>query len=54
MHVAGITQRFIDSAKGTKTEAVHHGAMAKAEVIGLLKKPFRARRSMYQIRNHHG
>ena len=41
MHVAGITQRFIDSAKGTKTEAVH-GAMAKAEVIGLLKKPFQS------------
>ncbi|HEV8584843.1 MAG TPA: hypothetical protein VGT02_07710, partial [Methylomirabilota bacterium] len=34
VHVAGITQRFIDSAKGTKTEAAHHGAMAKPEVIG--------------------
>ena len=31
MHVAGITQRFIDTAKGTKTEAAHHGAMAKPE-----------------------
>src|ERR1700682_3376523 len=29
VHVAGITQRFIDAAKGTKTEAAHHGAMAK-------------------------
>ena len=42
MDVAGITQRFIDSAKGTKTEAVHHGAMAKAEVIRLLKKAFQS------------
>lgn len=40
VHVAGITQRFIDSAKGTKTEAAHHGAMTKPEVIALLKKTF--------------
>ena len=40
VHVAGITQRFIDTAKGTKTDAAHHGAMAKPEVIGLLKKTF--------------
>src|SRR5512132_4223850 len=38
VHVAGIAQRFIDTAKGTKTEAAHHGAMAKPEVIALLKK----------------
>jgi uncharacterized damage-inducible protein DinB len=38
VHVAGIAQRFIDSAKGTKTEAAHHGAMAKPEVIALLTK----------------
>src|SRR5437667_6397384 len=31
VHVAGITQRFIDTAKGTKTEAAHHGAMANPE-----------------------
>ena len=43
VHVAGITQRFIDTAKGTKTEAPHHGAMAKPEVIGLLKKTFQTR-----------
>src|SRR5207237_5776216 len=42
VHVAGITQRFIDSAKGTKTEEAHHGAMAKPEVIGLLKKTFQS------------
>src|SRR5947209_19455399 len=24
VHVAGITQRFIDAAKGTKPEAAHH------------------------------
>ena len=35
VHVAGITQRFVDSAKGTKTEAAPHGAMAKPEVIAL-------------------
>src|SRR5437899_2099799 len=42
VHVAGITQRFIDTAKGTKTEAPHHGAMAKPEVIALLKKTFQS------------
>ena len=36
VHLAGITQRFIDSAKGTKSESGHK-AMTKAEVIGLLK-----------------
>ncbi len=45
VHVAGITQRFIDSAKGTKTEA-HHGAMAKPEVIGLLKQTFQSAQEM--------
>ena len=38
-HVTGITQRFIDSAKGTKSEAGQpHKAMTKAEVITLLKQ----------------
>jgi uncharacterized damage-inducible protein DinB len=46
VHVAGITQRFIDSARGTKTEAAHHGAMAKPEVIGLLKKTFQGAQEM--------
>src|SRR5437879_7273117 len=46
VHVAGITQRFIDTAKGTKTEAAHHGAMAKPEVIALLKKTFQAAQDM--------
>ena len=40
VHVAGITQRFIDSAKGTKTDAAHHGTMAKPDIIGLLKTTF--------------
>ena len=40
VHVAGITQRFIATAKRTKMDAAHHGAMAKPEVIGLLKKTF--------------
>ena len=40
VHVAGITQRFIDAAKGTKTDAPHHAAMTKPEIIALLKKTF--------------
>jgi len=46
VHVAGITQRFIDSAKGTKTEAAHHAAMGKPEVIGLLKTTFKSAQDM--------
>ena len=46
VHVAGITQRFIDTAKGTKTEAAHQPAMAKPEVIGLLKKTFQSAQEM--------
>ncbi len=38
VHVAGVAQRFIDTAKGTKSEP--HKAMTKAEVIGLLKQTF--------------
>ena len=37
VHVTGIAQRFIDSAKGTKSEHPHK-TMTKAEVIGLLKQ----------------
>ena len=41
VHVAGITQRFIDSAKGTKSEAGQpHKAMTKGEVLVLLKQTF--------------
>src|SRR5258705_2445182 len=36
VHIAGITHRFIDTAKGTKTEAAHHVAMAHPQAIGLL------------------
>jgi uncharacterized damage-inducible protein DinB len=46
VHVAGITQRFIDAAKGPKTEAAHHGAMAKPEVIALLKQTFQSAQEM--------
>jgi uncharacterized damage-inducible protein DinB len=46
VHVAGIAQRFIDTAKGTKTEAAHHGAMAKPEIIGLLKRTFQSAQEM--------
>jgi uncharacterized damage-inducible protein DinB len=42
VHVAGIVQRFVDTSKGTKTEAGHHDAMAKPEVIALLKKTFQS------------
>jgi len=39
VHVTGLTQRFIDSAKGTKSDPTHeHAAMKKAEVIALLKQ----------------
>ncbi len=41
VHAAGIAQRFIDSAKGIKSESgPPHKAMTKAEVIGLLKQTF--------------
>jgi uncharacterized damage-inducible protein DinB len=41
VHVAGIVQRFIDTAKGTKSESGQpHKTMSKAEVIGLLKQTF--------------
>jgi len=42
VHVAGIVQRFVDTSKGMKTEAAHHGAMGKPEVIALLKKTFQS------------
>ena len=42
VHVAGIAQRFVDSAKGTKTEAHAHGTMSKAEVIAMLKQTLQA------------
>ena len=46
VHCAGITQRFIDAAKGTKTEAAHHGAMTKPEITALLKKTFQSAQEM--------
>jgi uncharacterized damage-inducible protein DinB len=42
VHVAGIAQRFIDTAKGAKSEAHKHGEMKKAEVIALLKQTLQA------------
>ena len=38
VHVAGIVQRFTDSAKGTKSAEHPPTAMTKAEVIALLKQ----------------
>jgi uncharacterized damage-inducible protein DinB len=47
VHVAGIVQRFIDSAKGIKSESGQpHKAMTKAEVIGLLKQTFQTGQEM--------
>jgi uncharacterized damage-inducible protein DinB len=47
VHVAGAVQRFIDSAKGTKSESGHpHPAMTKAEVIALLKQTLRTGQEM--------
>ena len=42
MHVTAIVQRFVDAAKGTKTEAAHHGAMTKPEIMALMKKTFQS------------
>ena len=47
VHVAGSAQRFIDTAKGTKSEAGHpHAAMPKAEVIALLKQTLQTGQEM--------
>jgi uncharacterized damage-inducible protein DinB len=40
VHLTAIMQRFVDSAKGTKTEERHQGTMTKPESIALLKKSF--------------
>jgi uncharacterized damage-inducible protein DinB len=40
VHVAGIVQRYVDTSKGTKTDAGHAHGMTKPEVIALLKKTF--------------
>jgi uncharacterized damage-inducible protein DinB len=43
VHVAGVVQRFIDTAKGTKSEAGQpHKTMTKAEVVALLKETLQA------------
>jgi len=46
VHVAGIVQRFVDTAKGTKTEAAHHGPTSKPEIIALLKTNFQSAQEM--------
>jgi len=41
VHLAGIAQRFIDTANGTKSAADHpHKTMSKTEVIALVKQTF--------------
>lgn len=48
VHLAGIVQRFIDTAKGTKSEPAHpQGTMPKAEVVGLLKQTFQTGKEMF-------
>jgi uncharacterized damage-inducible protein DinB len=42
MHVTGIAQRFIDSAKGVKSAEHAHKDMSKAEVISQLKQTLQA------------
>ena len=44
-HLTSITQRFVDSAKGIKSEA-HHKAGSKAEVIALLKESLKTGQDM--------
>ena len=47
MHLADATQRFIDTAKGTKSEAGHaHPTMTKAEVIARLKQTLQTGQEM--------
>jgi len=47
VHLADATQRFIDTAKGTKSEAGHpHAAMTKAEVVALLKQTLQTGQEM--------
>jgi uncharacterized damage-inducible protein DinB len=48
VHVAGVVQRFIDAAKGTKREAGDaHKTMPKAEVVTLLKSTFQEAQGMF-------
>ena len=48
VHVAGVVQRFIDTAKGAKSEAGEaHKTMPKAEVVGLLKQTFQNGREIF-------
>ena len=47
VHLTGVAQRFIDTAKGIKSESGHpHAAMTKAEVIALLKKTLQTGQEM--------
>ncbi len=47
VHVAGTVQRYIDTAKGIKSQSGHpHPAMTKAEVIALLKQTLQTGQEM--------
>ena len=47
VHVADVVQRFIDSAKGTKSESDQpHKTMAKAEIVSLLRQRFQTAQEM--------
>jgi uncharacterized damage-inducible protein DinB len=48
VHTAAVVQRYIDTAKGTKSEAGQpHKTMSKAEAISLLKQTFQAGKEMF-------
>jgi uncharacterized damage-inducible protein DinB len=47
IHVAAVVQRFIDTAKGTKSESGQpHNTMTKAQVVGLVKQTLQAGQEM--------
>lgn len=46
VHLSAVVQRFIDAAKGTKTEAAHK-PMTKAEAIAHLRQTFDTGREMF-------
>ena len=47
VHVADVVQRFIDTAKGTKSESDQpHKAMKAADIVGLLKQRFQTAQEM--------
>lgn len=46
VHLTGVAQRFVDTAKGTKSATDPHKTMTKAEVIAQLKQAFQTGEQM--------